>query len=261
MEVPEKQPSHFSNPGYSPSQPANSPHPSTTTNTQVSIVEAGEGKTRFTTKTRKHYRILSIGQIILGAIAVISQIIVLIWALKIFQCLWHDFFFFFADLEPIPSEGAGIWCGVIFIVAGVVGLKACMDGVHKYWITASMLLNLFCSLLVFALIGLAALNIKDVGDTLCDHHNSLALAFDVIMIIAGCMELIFCVWAVLLACDARYSCFTDSARGQNYNVMYNEGSEGITPRQSSPRAWSAAGDQTTASAPPHPYSTYSTANK
>ena len=52
MEIAEKQePNQFANPTYNPNEPQTNPHASAT----VSIIEA-DGKTRFTAKTRKLYR-------------------------------------------------------------------------------------------------------------------------------------------------------------------------------------------------------------
>ena len=55
---------------------------------------------------------LGITEIVLGVFSIIAQTIVLIWATEIFSCMWHDWLWFF-DLEPVPSEAAGIWCGVM----------------------------------------------------------------------------------------------------------------------------------------------------
>lgn len=44
-------------------------------------------------------------------------------------------------------------------------------------------------------------------------QNDAAIALDVVMILASVAELVFSTWAVVISCDARYSCF-------NHDVSY-----------------------------------------
>ncbi|XP_067931227.1 uncharacterized protein [Watersipora subatra] len=170
-------------------------------------------------KVKHSMKIHAIIQLIIGALCIIFQTIVLIWALHIYDCFLDSFFFFFSA-EAIPSDGAGVWCGAMFCITGVVGLLATNKGTRN-WVMAYMVCSILSAMLVFVVIGLAFLNITDVDSLFCSS-NPTPLAFDGLMIAAAAIELIVSIWSVVLSCDARYGCCKTPEREEYYNVMFDQ---------------------------------------
>jgi len=82
---------------------------------------------------------LGVTQIVLGLLVIAAQIVVL--------AVYNIFF---------NSISQGIWCGVAFIVCGVIGIVAGKRRTSR-WITAHLVLCIFACIFAFAIIALSAL--------------------------------------------------------------------------------------------------------
>ncbi|XP_067931020.1 uncharacterized protein [Watersipora subatra] len=110
--------------------------------------------------------------------------------------------------------GYGIWSGIYFVIAGGIGIGATKHNTSG-WITATMVLNIVSSALVFLpLISMASTGLAINASYSCGSYYyygscsafKAAISFNILLVLISIAELVITIWTAVLCCGAICSC-------------------------------------------------------
>nr|CAB3264021.1 membrane-spanning 4-domains subfamily A member 8 [Phallusia mammillata] len=146
-------------------------------------------------KTKKHmkiFKILGIIELVVGLISIVCGVIVASTPTGYYSVfVWG-------------TNGAGVWCGVFFLVAGVLGVVSARK-CEPCPVIGGMVMSIFSSLAGGVLVGLAipaVMTIISLNPDYSGQEESISLICQVLMSICGCVALIVSITHSSYCCSA-----------------------------------------------------------